>query len=76
VDAQGQPVLLSGDPNKALDVTEYCVFERKTRAKVKRSASSMLSVGVETESTHLEGSRWRLVGWINPDAEEGEEEDD
>jgi hypothetical protein len=74
-DAKGQEVLVSGDPNQVLDVTEYCVFERKTKSKVKRSAGSMFSVGLNSQdSLHLEGSRWRLVAWINPDVAEEEDE--
>jgi hypothetical protein len=58
--------LLAGNPDEVLDVTEYCVFERKTKAKVKMTAGNRLS-GISTVAdTALEGSRWRLVAWLDP----------
>lgn len=55
-----QERVVAGDPDEVLDVTEYCVFERKTR-----------SVGrfdgiLKNQQVALEGSRWRLVAWIEP----------
>lgn len=58
--------LLAGDPGEVLDVTEYCVFERKTVARVKKAQGASMT-GVEVnQQTEVEGGRWRLVGWLHP----------
>jgi hypothetical protein len=60
------PVLLAGDPDKVLDVTEYVVFERKTREKVRKAPSGLAATQILSDTASLEGSRWRLVGWLQP----------
>lgn len=58
--------LLAGNPDEVLDVTEYCVFERKTRSRVKLTAGGRLAGMTAVADTALEGSRWRLVAWLDP----------
>ena len=58
--ATGTPKLLEGDPDKVLDVVEYCVFERKVRDRTSVQGSLI------AKPAPLEGSRWRLVAWIQP----------
>jgi hypothetical protein len=57
--------LLEGNPEQLLDVTEYCVFERKTLARVKKQKASLTGLELAGPGA-LEGSRWRLVGWLHP----------
>jgi hypothetical protein len=57
--------LLEGNPEQLLDVTEYCVFERKTLARVKKQKASLTGLELAGPGA-VEGSRWRLVGWLHP----------
>jgi hypothetical protein len=61
-----QYILLAGDPDKVLDVTEYVVFERKTREKVRKAPAGLAATQILSDTASLEGSRWRLVGWLQP----------
>lgn len=56
---------MSGDPKEVLDVTEYCVFERKTSSRLKKQAGNFTGMALSQQAV-VEGSRWRLVGWLHP----------
>lgn len=63
--------LVAGNPDEVMDVTEYVVFERKTRSKVKNTpggtSAALKSVLKDAANpVQVEGSRWRLVAWLDP----------
>jgi hypothetical protein len=60
----GRETLVEGDPSKGEEVVEYCVFERKTRQGWSKTPGKAMPTLKMQEA--LEGSRWRLVAWLDP----------